>query len=91
MSNVPSEPSEEIERGEKRVQERETALDRKFDILEQRDKEIGRRASELGRKEKSVSERDAELDRERLRQPDDAGLGRRVVGLPCVAVQTCLG
>ena len=54
---------EEIERGEKRVQERETALDRKFDILEQRDKEIGRRASELGRKEKSVSERDAELDR----------------------------
>ncbi|HEU5186557.1 MAG TPA: ribonuclease Y [Gemmatimonadaceae bacterium] len=54
---------EEIERAEKRVQERETALDRKFDILEQRDKEIGRRASELGRKEKSVSERDAELDR----------------------------
>ena len=54
---------EEIERGEKRVQERETALDRKFDILEQRDKEIGRRASELGRKEKTVSERDAELDR----------------------------
>jgi ribonuclease Y len=54
---------EEIERGEKRVQERETALDRKFDILEQRDKEIGRRASELGRKEKTVSERDAELDK----------------------------
>jgi ribonuclease Y len=54
---------EEIERAERRVQERETALDRKFDILEQRDKEIGRRASELGRKEKTVSERDAELDR----------------------------
>src|SRR5918999_3802845 len=54
---------EEIDRGEKRIQERETALDRKFEILEQRDKEIGRRASELGRKEKSVSERDAELDR----------------------------
>ena len=54
---------EEIDRAEKRIQERETALDRKFEILEQRDKEIGRRASELGRKEKSVSERDAELDR----------------------------
>jgi ribonuclease Y len=54
---------EEIDRAEKRVQERETALDRKFDILDQRDKEIGRRASELGRKEKTVSERDAELDR----------------------------
>jgi ribonucrease Y len=54
---------EEVERAERRVQERETALDRKFDILEQRDKEIGRRASELGRKEKTVLERDAELDR----------------------------
>ncbi|MDQ4080740.1 MAG: ribonuclease Y [Gemmatimonadota bacterium] len=54
---------EEIDRAEKRIQERETALDRKFEILEQRDKEMGRRASELGRKEKSVSERDAELDR----------------------------
>ncbi len=54
---------DEIDRAEKRIQERETALDRKFEILEQRDKEIGRRASELGRKEKSVSERDVELDR----------------------------
>jgi ribonucrease Y len=54
---------DEIERAEKRLQERETALDRKFEILDQRDKEIGRRASELGRKEKSVSERDTELDR----------------------------
>jgi DNA-binding FadR family transcriptional regulator len=54
---------EEVEREEKRVQDRETTLDRKFDILEQRDKEIGRRASELGRKEKTVLERDAELDR----------------------------
>jgi ribonuclease Y len=69
---------EEIDRGEKRVQERETALDRKFDILEQRDKEIGRRASELGRKEKTVSERDAELDRmladERRRLESLAGM-----------------
>ena len=54
---------DEIERTEKRIQERETALDRKFEILDQRDKEIGRRASELGRKEKTVSEREVELDR----------------------------
>src|SRR5512145_878055 len=43
---------EEVEREEKRVQERESILDRKFDVLEQREKETGRRASELGRKEK---------------------------------------
>ena len=54
---------DEIERTEKRIQERETALDRKFEILDQREKEIGRRASELGRKEKTVSEREVELDR----------------------------
>jgi ribonuclease Y len=54
---------DELERGERRVQERETNLDRKLDILEQRDKEIGRRLSDLGRREKAVAEREAELEK----------------------------
>ncbi len=54
---------EEIERGERRLQERETILDRKFDTLDVRDKDIGRRASELGRKEKSILDREQEIDR----------------------------
>jgi ribonucrease Y len=54
---------EEVEREEKRVQDRETLLDRKFDMLEQREKDVGRRGSELGRKEKSIAEREQELDR----------------------------
>ena len=54
---------EEVEREEKRIQDRETTLDRKFDVLEQREKEVGRRASELGRKEKTMAEREQELDR----------------------------
>ena len=40
---------EEVEREEKRNQDRETTLERKFDVLEQREKEVGRRGSELGR------------------------------------------
>jgi ribonuclease Y len=54
---------EEVEREEKRVQEREVVLDRKFDLVETRDKDVGKRASELGRKEKSVEEKQQELDR----------------------------
>jgi len=54
---------EEIDREDRRVQEREVALDRRVDALEQRDKELGRRATELGRKEKLVADRQAELDR----------------------------
>ena len=53
---------EEVEREEKRVQEREVVLDRKFDVLEARDKEIGRRASEIGRKEKALQTREEELE-----------------------------
>ncbi len=54
---------EELTRDEKRFQERETALDRKFDVLDQRDKEVGKRASEAGRREKLLEEQQAELDR----------------------------
>ena len=44
---------EEDEREERRVLDKESALDRKFEILEQRDKDLGRRGSELGRREKT--------------------------------------
>jgi ribonucrease Y len=54
---------EEIDRAERRVQERETNLDRKLDVLDTRDKELGRRASDLGRREKGVSDREGELER----------------------------
>ena len=54
---------EEVEREEKRVQERDTVLDRKFDVLEQRDREMGKRASELGRREKIVTGREEELEK----------------------------
>lgn len=69
---------EEIEREEKRLQERETILDRKFDVIEARDKELGRRATDMGRREKAIEERQAELDRlvadERHRLEQMAGL-----------------
>ena len=69
---------EEIGGEEKRVQEREVVLDRKFEIIEQRDKDVARRASDLGRKEKTVEERQQELDRmvseERRRLEQLAGL-----------------
>jgi ribonucrease Y len=64
----------EVEREEKRVVEREGTLDRKFDVLEQRDKELSRRTSEFGRREKLVAEREDELkamvaeERKRLEQ-----------------------
>jgi ribonucrease Y len=53
---------EEIERGERRLQERENHLDRKLDVLDTKDKELGRRASDLGRREKTVGEREQELE-----------------------------
>src|SRR5688572_11762935 len=64
----------EVEREEKRVVERETTLDRKFDVLDQRDKDVSRRASEFGRREKFVADREEELkkliadERQRLEQ-----------------------
>jgi ribonucrease Y len=54
---------DEVEREERRVDERETQLERKVDVLEQRERELGRRASDLGRKEKIVSEREQELEK----------------------------
>jgi ribonuclease Y len=64
----------EVEREEKRIVEREGTLDKKFDVLDQRDKDVSRRASEFGRREKLVTDREEELktlvaeERKRLEQ-----------------------
>ena len=53
-------------------------LDRKFELLEQRDKELGRRASDFGRREKTVADREQELEKlvadERRRLEQMAGM-----------------
>ncbi|MBA3889378.1 MAG: ribonuclease Y [Gemmatimonadaceae bacterium] len=68
----------EIEKEERRVGEREGALDRKSESLDQRDREFSRRASEVGRREKAVQTREEELDRlvaeERRRLEQLAGI-----------------
>ncbi len=53
----------EVEREEKRVKERESVLDRKFEVLDQREKEINARAADVELKRKRQAERDQELDR----------------------------
>ena len=69
---------EEVEREEKRVLEREQQLDKKVDIVDNKERDLGRRASELGRREKLLEERQAELDglvgEERRRLEQLAGL-----------------
>ena len=53
----------EIEAEEKRLQEKDTVLDRKLDLLEQRDRDFNRRVSEVAKREKATSDREQELDR----------------------------
>ena len=54
---------DEIERGERRVQERDTNLDRKIDILDQREKEVTRRVTDVARRETAVVDREGELEK----------------------------
>ncbi|HZF66623.1 MAG TPA: ribonuclease Y [Gemmatirosa sp.] len=54
---------EEVDREERRVQEREAQLDRKRDEVDQKDREIGRRATDLGRREKVLADRQAEVEK----------------------------
>src|SRR5581483_7703682 len=72
---------EEVEREEKRVQERDTVLDRKFDVLDQREREIGSKSSDLGRRSKLLEERESELERmitdERRRLEQLAGMSQQ--------------
>ena len=42
----------EVEADERRASEKESVLDRKVEMLEQRDKELSKRASDFGRREK---------------------------------------
>jgi ribonucrease Y len=69
---------EEVEREEKRVQERDTILDRKFDILDQREKDTTTKSNDLGRRQKVIQDREGELEKmvadERRRLEQLAGL-----------------
>ncbi|MDB4907171.1 MAG: 2,3-cyclic-nucleotide 2-phosphodiesterase [Gemmatimonadetes bacterium] len=69
---------EEIETQERRVGEREAALDRRSESVEARDRDLGRRASEFGRREKTVIAREEELEKlvgeERRRLEQMAGM-----------------
>src|SRR5256714_14773040 len=65
---------EEVEREERRVSDREGQLNRKYDLLEQRERDTARRTETLGAREGTLTAREQELDkllgeeRRRLRQ-----------------------
>ena len=67
-----------VEAEERRVGERESALERRAEAVEQRDRDVGRRASDFGRREKAMQTREEELDRllaeERRRLEQMAGM-----------------
>src|SRR5215211_3875692 len=69
---------EEIEREERRVQERESLLNRKYDLLEQREKEGTTQAAALKGRQEAVDAREQELAKlvgeERRRLEQLAGL-----------------
>jgi ribonucrease Y len=69
---------EEIEREERRVQDRESLLNRKFDILDQRERDSTAHASSLNARHEAMVTREQELDRlvseERRRLEQLAGL-----------------
>src|SRR5215207_7068678 len=54
---------EEIEAEERRVQDRETLLNRKYDLLEQREKDAAGRVADVGRRQEALHSREQELDR----------------------------
>ena len=68
----------DVEREEKRVQEREAAADRGRDALAAREQELQKRAADVGAREAALGGRQAELDRlvaeERRRVEQAAGL-----------------
>ena len=67
-----------VEAEERRVGERESALERRAEAVEQRDRDVGRRASDFGRREKAMQTREEELERlladERRRLEQMAGM-----------------
>jgi ribonucrease Y len=80
---------DEVEREERRVDERESQLDKKLDLLDQRERELGRRASDIGRKEKTVGERESELEKlvmdERRRLEALAGMSAQEAKVELIA------
>ena len=85
---------DEIERGERRVQERDTNLDRKIDILDQREKEVTRHVTDVTRRESSVVEREGEIEKLTAeREAYDKGSlvrGLVVIGASAVGLVTLL-
>jgi ribonuclease Y len=69
---------EEVEREERKVDEKEGQLNRKYDLLEQRERETTRRIETLGNREKTLADREQELDKmlgeERRRLEQLAGI-----------------
>jgi ribonuclease Y len=69
---------EEIEAEEKRVQERDGLLNRKYDLLEQRERDATSQVADVGRRQEALASREQELDRlladERRRLEQLAGL-----------------
>jgi ribonuclease Y len=69
---------EEVEKEERRVIEREGQLNRKYDLLEQRERETARRTETLGAREQTLTQREQELDKllgeERRRLEQLAGI-----------------
>ena len=69
---------EEVEREERRVSDRDTLLDRKYELLEQREREGTRRIDELAGREQAVGQREQELEKllreERRRLEQLAGI-----------------
>src|SRR5450759_5420228 len=54
---------EEVEREERKVDEKEGQLNRKYDLLEQRERETTRRIETLGNREKTLADREQALDK----------------------------
>jgi ribonucrease Y len=69
---------EEVEREERRVTDREGQLNRKYDLLEQRERDTARRTETLGARELTLTQREQELDKllgeERRRLEQLAGI-----------------
>ena len=69
---------EEVEREERRVSDREGLLDRKYELLEQREREGTRRIESLGGREQAIGQREQELEKllreERRRLEQLAGI-----------------
>jgi len=69
---------EEVEREERRVSDREGLLDRKYELLEQRERETTRRVENLGGREQAIGQREQELEKllreERRRLEQLAGI-----------------